>query len=352
MTQVIDKEGYAHFMLKEIHENPTVIRQVAQSPGDHLKQLAQVIKKARRVFTIGSGTAGIAAAQLAFYLRQYGEIKATSLVGADAIEYYDLFGVGDVLIAPSQSGETADVLEVLELAQQKGVTIVTYVNMQGATMTRLADLPFLTQAGPEISVVSTKVFTAQIAWGYLVAKTVQGKLSQGQKQLLTLAAEMEVYLNDWAMVTQLKAVAEYLATQKDIFLLAKAQCFQIIREGMIKLIESTYRHAHALPAGDLKHYAITLIEPGVPVVVVTAKDAAESDVLTAAQEVKARGALVIGIGPTSDPSFEQHLSVPDLGETAAIMSVVPLQLLSYYAAVSLDRDVDHPRNIAKSVTVK
>lgn len=352
LTQNLDKEGYDHFMLKEIHENPTVIRQVTKTPLDQLHELATVLKQARRVYTIGSGTAGIAAAQMAFYLRAHARLDATSLVGADAVEYFDLFSPEDVLIAPSQSGETADVLEVLEVAKAKGITIVTYVNMQGATMTRLADLPFLAQAGPEICVMSTKVFTSQVAWGYLVAKAVQGQTSEGIERLLAVADQIENYVNDPTVILQLQSVAQYLAAQSDIFLLGKAQCFQIIREGMVKIIEGTYRHAQALPAGDLKHYAITLMEKGVPVMVVTAHDEVEGDVLTAAQEVKARGASVIGIGPTPDPSFEQHLALPDTGETAALTALVPLQLLAYYATVKLGHDVDHPRNIAKSVTVK
>lgn len=348
----IDKEGYDHFMLKEIHESPAVIRQVAAQDQAELEKLADAIKAARRVYTIGSGTAGIAAAQLAYYLRAYGGVEATSLVGADAVEYYPLLTDQDLLIAPSQSGETADVLEVLEIAQAKGVKLATYVNMQGASMTRMADFPFMAGAGPEICVMSTKVFVSQVAWGYLVAKAVQGQYQAGHDQLVQLADQVEADLNSDQRTAAVKNLAQDLAGVKDIFLLAKAQNYQIIREGMVKLIEGSYKHAHALPAGDLKHYAITLMEQGVPVLVVTSRDAVASDVLNAAHEVKARGATVIGFGPETDLAFDTYIPVTDTGETSAISAVIPLQLLAYYLTVELGNDVDHPRNIAKSVTVK
>ncbi|HCB22553.1 TPA: glutamine--fructose-6-phosphate transaminase (isomerizing), partial [Candidatus Daviesbacteria bacterium] len=128
--------------------------------------------------------------------------------------------------------------------------------------------------------------------------------------------------------------------------------FNIIKEGMIKIIEGSYIHAHGIPAGDLKHYAITLMEKGVPVIVVVSEDAAKDDVLNAVNQVKARGAIVIGISPTSHPGFDHYIPVPGTGETQAIMDIIPLQLLAYYMAVELGHNVDKPRNIAKSVTVK
>ncbi len=350
---VISKNGYDFFMLKEIHENPEVVQKVAAQDFVQLEVAAQLIRQAKHVYTIGSGTAGIAASQMAFYLRQFAQISAISLVGADAVEYVSLFQKDDVLIAPSQSGETADVLEILELAQQKGVRVISYVNMPGSSMARLADISFLAGAGPEICVMSTKIFVAQLAWGYLLAKTVANEFEKGRTELQKLAEKMSAYLMNPRTEIVLQKWVELLKSKEDIFLLAKAQNFQIIREGMVKLIEGTYKHAHAIPAGDLKHYAITLMEKGVPVLVVFSNDAVKSDVLNAAQQVKARGASILGIGPVQDSStFDAFLEVPETGETTAIMNVVPLQLLAYYLAIQLEHDPDHPRNIAKSVTVK
>ncbi|OGH19818.1 MAG: glutamine--fructose-6-phosphate transaminase (isomerizing) [Candidatus Levybacteria bacterium RIFCSPHIGHO2_02_FULL_37_13] len=351
-TTRVNKEGYDHFMLKEIHESSYVINQVANQDLKQYEDFSKVIKKAKNIYTIGSGTAGIAASQIAFYLRVFGKVKAISVIGADIYEYYDLLQKGDLMIVPSQSGETADVLEVLEIAKKKGVKIASYVNMQGSTMSRMSDYKFLSHAGPEICVMSTKVFTSQIAWGYLISKIVAGKASEGINNLKILAESIDKYLNAQSNHDILKRIAGGLSRSKDIFLLGKYQNFNIVKEGMVKIIEGSYKHAHGIPAGDLKHYAITLMEKGVPVIVVVSEDVAYDDVLNVVNQVKARGAEVIGISPRSHLGFSQFIPVLDIGETSAIINVIPLQLLAYYMAVELGNNVDKPRNIAKSVTVK
>ncbi|HSX18958.1 MAG TPA: glutamine--fructose-6-phosphate transaminase (isomerizing) [Candidatus Saccharimonadales bacterium] len=348
----IDKEGYAHFMLKEINESPYVIRQLLSENFDTLSDFAKAIKGAKSVYTLGCGTAGIAAAQIAFYLREFAGVEAVSLIGGDSLEYVKLFEVGDLIIAPSQSGETADVLEVLEIAKKKGVKIATLVNMQGSTMTRMSDFKFMNNAGPEVCVMSTKVFVSQIAWGYLVAKIVGGKQKEAVKSLQMLALKMEKYLEDENNMMVVEMLAKKLVGAKDIFLLGKYQNFNIVKEGMVKIIEGTYKHAHAIPAGDLKHYAITLMEKGVPVIFALSNDEAKSGVVNAISEVRARGAEVIGIAPFELEGFDYFLPVPDCLDAGAVMNVVPLQLLAYFMTVELGNNVDKPRNIAKSVTVK
>ncbi|MBU1031775.1 glutamine--fructose-6-phosphate transaminase (isomerizing) [Patescibacteria group bacterium] len=349
-TSKVDKEGYDHFMLKEIHESPYVINQVLNQ--DLCEDFIKAIKKADDIYTIGSGTAGLAASQIAFYLRVFGKVRAESVIGADIYEYYELLTPDDLIIAPSQSGETADVLEVLEIAKSKGLKIASYVNMPGSTMNRISDFQFETHAGPEICVMSTKVFTSQIAWGYLLAKAVSGKVEEGKENLKILSGEMDKYLQTDANHQTIRKLAKMLTKSKDVFLLGKYQNFNIVAEGMVKIIEGSYIHAHAIPAGDLKHYAITLMEKDVPVVVVLSEDVAEDDVINAASQVKARGATVIGISPKPHAGFDYYLPVPDTDETSAIMNIIPLQLLAYYMAVELGNNVDKPRNIAKSVTVK
>ncbi|MAG12276.1 glutamine--fructose-6-phosphate transaminase (isomerizing) [bacterium] len=348
----IDKGDFDHFMIKEINENPFVINQVVKQSRRKYDALAREIKKAKNIYTIGSGTAGFAAAQIAYYLRAYGKIRAVSLVGADAREYFNLFRKGDLLIAPSQSGETADVLEVLEYAQKKGAQIVSYVNMEGSTMARMSDFKFSAQAGPEVCVMSTKIFTSQIAWGYLVAKTVQGKYKEGINNLQELIKKSQLYLKNKKSINTIKNLSHYLHNTQNIFLMGKSQNLQIMNEGMVKLIEGTYKHAHSIPAGDLKHYAITLIEKGVIVIVAISNDEVKPDILNAAGEVRARGAYIIGVGSDDSELFNSLIKVPDTGETSAIMNLIPLQLLAYFLTVELGNNVDKPRNIAKSVTVK
>lgn len=359
----VGKGAFDHFMIKEIHEIPQVIENLLSQNHKQLFELAKAVKKARQVYTIGSGTTGIAAAQIAYFLKHFAKVNAIALVGADAYECYDLFGKGDLIIAPSQSGETADVLEVLEIAKKKGVKVASNVNMPGSMMTKMSDFKFMTQAGPEICVVSTKVFIAHIAWGYLLAGvTAESSINKYErkffyekvsiKALRRLADEIEEFIKDKKSLDQIRKLAKILLPRENIYLLGKAQNFQVIREGMIKLIETSYKHAHAMPAGDLKHYAITLMEKGVPVIVAISNDSVKGDVLNAVSQIKARGAYVIGIGPKNGREFDFYIDVPDLGEVSSIMNVIPLQLLAYYMAVGLGNNVDRPRNIAKSVTVK
>ncbi len=348
----VDKEGHEHFMLKEIYDTPVSLINLAKQDKASYVQLAQAIKSANKVYTIGSGTAGIAAAQTAFYLREYASINAVSLIGADAQEYYHLFTDKDLIIAPSQSGETADVLEVLEIAKKKGMKIASLVNMVGSMMTRMSDYAFMADAGPEICVMSTKVFTSQIAWGYLVSKAVTDQFEEGVQNLKNLSHMMQEYLVDQSNHHELQQLAHMLMHADDIFLMGKYQNFQIMKEGMVKLIEGTYKHAHAIPAGDLKHYAITLMEQGVPVIVTLSNDKAHADMINAINQVKAREAQVIGIAPVNHEKFDFHIQVADAGETSAILNIIPLQLLAYYLAKELGNNIDKPRNIAKSVTVK
>ncbi len=348
----VDKKGYEHFMLKEIHEAPDVIINIIKQDQKMLMQLATAIKNAATVYIIGSGTAGIAAAQIAYFLRTLAHIPAVSLIGAESKEYLDLFTPNDLIIAPSQSGETADVLEILEQAAERRVKIASYVNMPGSMMTRLSAFKFLASAGPEICVMSTKVFVSQIAWGYLLAKTVSGKMNEGARNLQKLVDSLKKILKDKVFYTSLKKLAMFLSKKSHIFLLAKGQNLQIIKEGMIKIVEGAYIHAHGTAAGDLKHYAITLMEPGVPVIFVFSNDKVKTDVLNALHEVKARGAEIIALAPQNQIEFDHFIKVADMGETSSIFNIVPLQLLAYEMSRVLHHNVDKPRNIAKSVTVK
>ncbi len=351
-ADTITKEGYDHYMIKEIHETPHVIRAITSQDKHAVEELASALRSAHHIYVIGSGTAGIAAYQIAFYLRLYGGLQATSLIGADVRSYYALFRQDDIVIAPSQSGETADVIEVLEYVKSRGIKIASIVNMPGSIMTRMSDYPFMCGSGPEICVMSTKVFTAQISWGYLLAKTVQGAYEQGKEALHALSEATVRYLDNPVHHETLRSLARHLSTKEHIFLLGKYQNFAIVAEGMVKIVEGSYRHAHAIPAGDLKHYAITLIEKGVPVIVAVSDDLVKSDLVTAINEVRLRGAEVIAIAHSPQDNYDHYLATEDTGETDAISMILPVQLLAYYMAVYLGNNIDKPRNIAKSVTVK
>ena len=349
---VISKDGYKHFMIKEISEQPEVIRKVIMQNEKSMNKLTDKIRNSENVYIIGSGTAGTAAFQTAYYLRTLGNINAIGLIGAEAKDYFHLFKKNDLLIALSQSGETADVLDVIEHAKEKRVTIASYVNMQGSLITKLSDFKFLANAGPEICVMSTKVLVSQLSWGYLLAKTLQGRYKEAVSNLQKLSINAEKLIKDRNSNSNINKIAKELFGSRDIFLLAKGQNLQIIREGMIKIVEAGYIHAHAIPAGDLKHYAITLMEKGVKVISVISDDENRTDTLNAINEIKARGATIIGVSPFKDNVFDKLIKVPDMGEVSAILNIMPIQILAYKIAILKGNNIDKPRNIAKSVTVK
>lgn len=346
------KNKFKHYMLKEIFDTPIALDNLIKSKDNDYKSLVSAIKRSSVIYTIGSGSAGIAASQVAFYLRDIAKINAISLIGADSIEYTDLFTKKDLIIAISQSGETADVLEVLEKAKKKHVPIASFVNMPGSMMTRLSDYKFMAQSGPEMCVMSTKTFTTQIAFGFLLAKSVINKDKSGKILLSRLSKTIRSYLKDEKNHKTLNNISKILTNKKSVFLLGKYQNFNIAKEGMVKLIEGAYIHGHALPAGDLKHYVITLMEKGVPVIALMSNDKVKIDIQNAISEVKLRGAEVIGISPENNSNFDYHITVPDIKEVGSIINLIPLQLLAYYLALRLGNNIDKPRNIAKSVTVK
>ncbi len=342
-----------HYMIQEIKETPVVMRTLARQSKVKYQLVAQLIKQAKKVYVIGSGSTGLAAASIASHLRQLGGIEAMALVGAEARSYLPFVDKHTVIISPSQSGETADVLEVLIAAKKHGAKLVTFVNMPGSTMARLADVSCMTEAGPERCVMSTKVFSAQITWGYLIGQAIAGRLPEAQKKVLAVAQQLVGALADRSYQSLIMKLVKSLVKVDDIYLLGTGELLPIAQEGMVKLIEGSYKHAHALPAGDLKHYAITLMEEGVSVIFLDPGESSERQaILTAAHEVGARGARTIGIGPSPTNVFSEYLQTPDFGELQAVASVVVLQLLSYHLTVMLGLPVDKPRNIAKSVTVK
>ena len=348
----ISKGGYDHFMLKEIMEQPETIKKAVRLLDEEmLEKLKKQIKSSTTVYTIGSGTAGVAAALGAFYLRKIAKINAISLIGAESQEYYDLFKADDLVIVPSQSGETADVLEALEIVRQKKVNIASFVNMPGSTISRNSLFPFMASAGPEIAVASTKIFTSQAIWFYLLAHFLNGTLEEAKKTALEAAEKLDSWLKS-SELKHIQELAEELVDLEDLYLFGKSEYYQIAREGMIKLIEVANVHAHALPSGDLKHYVIAMIQEGVHAIALVPEDEKRNDVLNAVEQIKTRGGTIIGVSPVNHSEFNHFIKIPSAGELTAILAVMPLQLLTYYLTLKRGKPIDKPRNIAKSVTVK
>lgn len=347
----VDKEGYDHFMLKEIVEQQFTIKEAISYTEEELEPLVAAIKAANQVYTVGAGTAGFAAAQIAFFLRKYANVPATELKSYEMQSYKELFSDRDVLIAVSQSGETADTIEAIEFAKDKGAKIASIVNMVGSTITRMSDIAYLSRTGPEICVASTKAFTAQMAWGLLLSHTVAGKYREAETQIHHTADLLENYFTP-SLFDEIKSLAKKLKGHEHFFVLGKGQNYYVALEGALKVKEITYKHFEGFPAGELKHGVIALIDKGTPVFVIVSNDETKDDMLSAAAEVKARGGYTIGVAKEENEVFDESIITADMGITDPIVNVVPFQLLSYFLAVELGNSPDKPRNLAKSVTVK
>ncbi|MBP9758647.1 glutamine--fructose-6-phosphate transaminase (isomerizing) [Candidatus Dojkabacteria bacterium] len=348
----ISKEGFDNFMIKEIIEQKDTIRQSTSYSFEELTPFLNSVKQARTVYTVGAGTAAYAAAQIAFFLRKYALVSAVELRSYETNSYREIFSEKDLLIVVSQSGESADTIEAVEFAKAKGTKIASIVNMMGSTISRMSDFQFYSRTGPEICVASTKAFTAQISWGYLVAKSIVDKYDEAKSNISKLSEFLSSFLNE-ELYGKIKELVEMIKDKEHFFVLGKDQNFVIALEGALKVKEITYKHFEGFAAGELKHGVIALVDKGTPVFCVISNDEVKKDMISAAAEVNARGAMTIGIGDVEESSFfDFEVSFKVDQELSSIVNVIPFQLLSYFLGVALGNNIDKPRNLAKSVTVK
>jgi glucosamine--fructose-6-phosphate aminotransferase (isomerizing) len=348
----IDKEGYEHFMIKEIVEQQHTIKDATNYSEEELSEFVEALKSARNVYTVGAGTAGYAAGQIAYYLRKIAKVNALELKSYEMDSYKGLIGSEDIVIAVSQSGETADTIEALEFAKENGAKLASIVNMMGSTITRMSDYEFYSRSGPEICVASTKAFTSQVSWGYLVAKTVAGEFGEAKMNISKASEALEGYFTE-ELFEQVKSLADRIKDQDHFFVLGRGMNYYISLEGALKIKEITYKHFEGFAAGELKHGVIALIDKGTPVFCVVSDDEVRNDMISAAAEVNARGALTVGIGDNPEQDFfEEFIEAPQVGDLSPITNVIPFQLVSYFLGLVLGNNIDKPRNLAKSVTVK
>ena len=348
----IDKKEYEHYMLKEIVEQQYTILKATQYSQKDLLPFIKKLKESENIYTIGAGTAGYSADQIAYYLRSISKKNALSIKAYETESYLDIVTDKDMVIAISQSGETADTLEAIEIFKEKGAYIASIINMPGSTLARLSDSFFMSNAGSEICVASTKVFTSQIALGYLIAKTLIGEYLDAKRELRLICSSLEEFFNR-KNLKNIEEISKTLKNKEHFFVLGKGQNFHIAQEGALKIKEISYKHFEGFAAGELKHGVIALIEKGTPVLSIVSNDKNVKDLISATQEVKARGALTIGIGDKQDiDCFDYFIEVAESNDLKAISNVIPFQLISYYLAKELGNSIDKPRNLAKSVTVK
>ncbi len=353
----IDKGKYDHFMLKEIVEQQKTINYATEYTLEELKPLLEAIRRSKKAYILGAGTAGFAAGQIGYFLRTIAGIDAQDVKSYEFRSYLPIITSKDLIIAVSQSGETADTIEPLEILKKKGCKIASFVNMFGTTISRMSDYEYYTNAGPEICVASTKVFTAQSAWGYLLAMSLAGKHTTAHRRLKLLTKSLNSLFTP-SSFDYLKRMCGVLKKSEHMFILGKGENSFIALEGALKIKEISYKHVEGFFAGELKHGVIALIEKGTPVFGIIPddhKDNENKDIISAIEQVKARGALTIGIGSEQYSKlkiFDYFIPTPQINSLSSIANVIPFQLVSYFLSLQLGNNIDKPRNLAKSVTVK
>lgn len=345
-----EKGDYEHFMLKEIYEQPAIVRNIAQNYEDQVKQLAEVIARAQGTFMIGAGSAYHACLAGSYLFSKIAK-KQVSTAPASEFNYLeDFLNERSLVIALSQSGETIDVIEPLTRAQQKKTQVAGLINALGSTLYRMSDMKVLLGAGPEKAVASTKAYTAKLAIIILLTYTLAHKFAEGKKLLLQIADEIERLL--MSEQDTFKQLAKKLVHAQHMYTIGRGISHAIALEAALKIKEVSYIHTEGLAGGELKHGPIALIEKGTPCIVFAPSDETYGAIISNATEIKARGGYIIGVASERSPIFDEWVEVKDTGYGAMITYGIPMQLLSYYLALEKTLDPDKPRNLAKSVTVK
>ena len=367
----IEKGGFDHFMLKEIFGQPQTIYDCLRGRLDAeagtitmsgIQQYAEQIVNANRIVMVACGTSWHAGLVAEYIFEELCRINVEVEYASEFRYRNPVIQKGDVIIAISQSGETADTLVAIENAKQKGAIILGVVNVVGSSIARTSHGGAYTHAGPEIGVASTKAFTAQLAVLTMIALKlgyIKGTISEERYRNLLTELEQIPEKVAWTLQQseQIRALAEKYKDARDFLYLGRGYNFPVALEGALKLKEISYIHAEGYPAAEMKHGPIALVDDQLPVVFVATRDAYHEKVVSNMQEIKARKGKVIAVITEGD-SFSKEISddvmiVPEADEILApMLSVVPLQLLAYYIGVAKNLDVDKPRNLAKSVTVE
>jgi glutamine---fructose-6-phosphate transaminase (isomerizing) len=369
--EALEKGGYDHFMLKEIHEQPRSIHdcfrgRLNSSEGwvslGGLKEYEQKMIQAKRLVIVACGTSWHAGLVSEYLIEELARINVEVEYASEFRYRNPIISEEDVVIAISQSGETADTLAALELAKSKGATILGICNVVGSSISRITDAGSYTHAGPEIGVASTKAFTAQVTILSLLALSLahkKGTISESEFRILI--AELEAIPEKVQRVLENNAHIEKIALEfKDVtnaLYLGRGSLFPVALEGALKLKEISYIHAEGYPAAEMKHGPIALIDENMPIFVIATQGNSYEKLVSNIQEVKARKGKIIAIVTEGDEHLKEiadyHIEIPKSHEFfVPILATIPFQLISYHIAVMRGCNVDQPRNLAKSVTVE
>ena len=345
-----DKGRYTHFTLKEIYEQSQTIFTSVNQTKPNLETFCDILAKADDVFITGSGTSYHSALLAKHILSRYSKIRVESIMSSEFQYSSELLDKNSVLIAISQSGETADVLQSVKSAKQKGARVLSIVNVSTSSLARLSDCFLEVKCGPEIGVAATKSFTSQLSIIYYIADRVGGNLTGISTEWRELSNAIEKTLQ---LETKIAEIAAQVKDVKDIYILGRSIHFPICLEGALKIKELAYIHAEGIAAGELKHGPLALIDTNSLVIILNPYDSTYVDTLSNANVIKSRGAKLIGISNKQDPIYDYCISIPYVKESLLpLVEVIPLQMLAYHLALYNNADPDYPRNLAKSVTVK
>ncbi len=338
------KGNYPHFMLKEIYEQEQSIPNAVKNHSA-LEKAVKLVQNASNVFLAGCGTSHHACIAASYFLAEKAGKNSQAFIASEYKKYASLIKEGDLIVAYSQSGETADLIEFLKHAKQKNAKIAGIVNAIGSTIARMSDAVVPINCGPEICVVSTKAYTAQLAISWYIANALAGNEKEAREMIENTGKSLRSLIEKNEKV--IKEIARQTYKSNDYFIIGRDLNYALALESALKIKEISYIHAEGFAGGELKHGPLALIEKGVPVVSLVSEDT-RKDIYSNAMEIKSRGGLIIGFDDKKENIYDYHVEVPD----NFLLKMIPLQLLSYHLALERGCDVDHPRNLAKSCTVK
>ncbi len=347
-----EKGDFPHFLQKEIHEQPRVIDNIALTYLNETKHMSKLIHDAFGTFMLGCGTASYAALAGTYLFSSIAKKHVNFSIGSE-FKYLEDYVTKKTLVIPiSQSGETIDIVDPVERAKQKGATIAALVNVLGSTLYRQADHKILLGAGQEKAVIATKSFIAMVSVMLLTAYTLAKKQDEGALLLRKAAKNVKALLKN-GQLKEIQQLAKELKNREHMYLLGRGLSYATAMEATLKIKETSYVHAEGFAGGELKHGVIALIDKGTPCFIFAPNDETYDEIISNAQEVKARGGFIIGVGPKKNNVFDRFIETADLKEATLIPQIVTAQLFGYYLALARGiKDPDKPRNLAKSVTVK
>ena len=346
----IDKGKYAHYTIKEIHEQKNSIPMAFQINRTSLKRAVDIISYSKNIFITGSGTSFHSALLAKYLFYKFAKIR-TEIIMSSEFEYVSgPIDENSLLIAISQSGETADVLNSVKIAKQHKAKILSIVNISTSSLTRLSDHYVSINCGPEIGVAATKSFTAQLAVIYSIIDNFCTNNRPLDISTDTFSNVLNEILKD---DSYLEKIADDIKSVQDIYILGTSFHYPIALEGALKIKELAYIHAEGIAAGEIKHGPLALIEPSTIVIVLNPEDETYHNILNSIHEMKSRGAKIIGISNKNNDLYDYFIKLPLVNKYLyPIIEIIPLQILSYYLAIKKNANPDYPRNLAKSVTVK